>query len=1339
MHPFVPRIHFPTTIMKRKILLLPVLLLLSLSLAAQALGAFPSTSVRNITLADGLCSYTVRALAQDSRGFVWMGTDGGLCRYDGTMVEPFLRSGVTDQYVSAVLPLADGVMVGTSHGASFFRFADEQFTAVGPHAHDGVRLTSSVRSLTADRDSNVWIATKGQGLFCYSPHTASLTHYRVADGYLLGVYVDSRNQVYALAENGAQPVLQLDKSMGRFLGCPLPDDVSQEPVMAMLRLDDGTFLYGTWRHGLVTSHGTLNPSDNSLYHIHALLPHTDGTVLVGSDAGLFVYRPSDRSVRPFSAAAASPIGASLPVASPKFVYSIVSDHEGGLWYSTFYGGVYYVSPMGSRFRSFTPESTPLLRGNIVSRFCEDSRHRIWVATDDGGVDCYVPSLGRMVDFPARQRLSTVNAHAFLPLGDNLWIGTYGQGILSMNTLTGAVTAVPGAPASTYSFCRDSRGRVWLGTIDGVFLADLSKGTFRRVKKYQSLTLDIVEDQRGNVWFAAQEDGLWRLDRRGRWHRYQPAAKGQASAMRQITDLCVARDGRLLVSTPQGVYVWRADTDDFEHLSTEIPLHNISAIVEDAGVLWLSSNQGIFKYSASDGLQVFNRYDGLAGEQFGASSALKGSDGCIYFGSTHGFSCFYPYQVKVNTHEAPVVITRLDIFGQPVAAGTDRLPQSLTCAGKLDIYAADDMFAIHFASLSYCSPEKNRYAYMLEGFDKTWNYTVQPTATYTNLPSGTYTFRVRATNSDGVWTSQEARLTVVVHPPLWWSWPARIVYLLMVVGAIWFYIHLRLKIAERRHNHELRRLNERKDLEVKEARLRFFTMIAHEIRTPVSLIIGPLETIMRHVADHTGDTVLSAEGDSLKMIDRNAHRLLDLVNQLLDFNKVQQAGLAMRFAERNVYDIVHAVAERFAPTLQQNGTRFTVDYPPEQFTAVVDAEAVTKVISNLMTNATKYTRTLVALGCRPSADGQTFTITVADDGVGISPSDQKKIFGAFYQAQDNKPGTGIGLSIVESIVKMHGGTVSVSSQVGRGATFTVVLPVSQKAAAVPSATSPTDGVSAAVPSAQLSAQPAEAASATLPTGSQIAEPAASADHPYLLVVDDNTDMLRFLNDNFHADYTVITAQNGEEALEKLRANPVAMIISDWMMPVMDGAELCRRVRADRRYSHIPFVMLTAKTTDAAKTESMNCGADAYIEKPFSMEYLQACIRNMLDMRRRLFHLFSTTPEATVGDMEASPVDSELLQQMTKIIEDHIDSKELNVNYLAEQLNMSRSGLFAKVKAITDVTPNELIQVVRLKRAAQLLREGKYRVNEVSYMVGFSSPSYFSKCFAKQFGKKPGEFK
>ncbi len=1318
--------------MKSKVCCLLLLLLLPLCLAAQSVGP---QSGRNITLADGLCAYTVRALAQDQRGFVWMGTDGGLCRYDGTMVQPFLRPGVADQYVSAILPLADGLVVGTSQGASFFRFSDECFHPIGPKAHDGARLTSSVSAIVADRDSNVWIATKGQGLFCYAPRTRELTHLSVADGYLLGVYVDAHNQVYAMTEHAPQPVLLLDKSTGRFSAIPLPADVVEGRVMSMLRLDDGTMLYGTWRRGLVTSHGTLNPADNTLYHIHALLQQANGTVLVGTDAGLFVYNPQDETVRPFPATATLPFSGAVPALAPKFVYSIVKDQEGGLWYSTFYGGVYYVSPMGSRFRSFTPETSPLLRGNIVSRFCEDSRHRIWVATDDGGVDCYDPSVGRMVDFPARQRLATVNAHAFLPMGDNLWIGTYAQGILCMNTATGAVTPVPHAPASTYSFCRDSRGRLWVGTIDGVYLADPARASFRRVKKYASLTLDIVEDQRGNVWFAAQDEGLWRLDSRGRWHHYLPAAVGQDPNVRQTRDLCVAHDGRVLVATPQGVYVWRADADTFEHLATELPLHDINAIVEDAGALWLSSDQGILRYSQADGLQMFNRYDGIAGEQFGPSSALKASDGCIYFGSTHGFTCFYPYQVKVNSHEAPVVITRLDIFGQPVSAGTDRLPEALSRARELDIYASDDMFTLHFASLSYCSPEKNRYAYMLDGFDKKWNYTLTPSATYTNLPSGTYTFRVRATNSDGVWTSEEARLTVVVHPPLWWSWPARVIYLLLIVGAIWFYIHLRLKAAERHHLREMRRLNERKDLEVKEARLRFFTMIAHEIRTPVSLIIGPLETLMRHVANHADDTVLAADGDSLKMIDRNAHRLLELVNQLLDFNKVQQSGMVMRFAERNVYDIVHAVAERFAPTLEQKGARFTVDYPPETFTAVVDAEAVTKVISNLMTNATKYTHTQVSLRCVPAADGQTFTITVSDDGVGISPADQKKIFGAFYQAQDNKPGTGIGLAIVESIVKMHGGTVSVASQVGRGATFTVVLPTRQKATVKADGQDGQDGHG---PNGHN--RPIMPKGPIVPNGP--IEPTAAlpaTDHPYLLIVDDSTDMLRFLTDNFQADYTVVTAQNGEEALGKLRANPIAMIISDWMMPVMDGAEFCRRVRADRRFSHIPFVMLTAKTDDDTKTASMNCGADAYIEKPFSMEYLQACIRNMLDMRHRLFRLFSTSPEATVSDIEASPVDSELLQQMTKIIEDHIDSKELSVNYLAEQLNMSRSGLFAKVKAITDVTPNELIQVVRLKRAAQLLREGKYRVNEVSYMVGFSSPSYFSKCFTKQFGKKPGEFK
>jgi signal transduction histidine kinase/DNA-binding response OmpR family regulator len=632
-----------------------------------------------------------------------------------------------------------------------------------------------------------------------------------------------------------------------------------------------------------------------------------------------------------------------------------------------------------------------------------------------------------------------------------------------------------------------------------------------------------------------------------------------------------------------------------------------------------------------------------------------------------------------------------------------------------------MLTLSFASLSYCSPEKNQYAYMLDGFDRDWNYVGnQNRATYTNLPAGTYTFRVKATNNDGVWSPKEATLEIVVHPPFWWSWWARILYLLLIGAAIWYYVHYRLKRAEQQHQQEIDQLNAAKEKEVREARLNFFTMIAHEIRTPVSLIIGPLEKIMKR----------GNASDDMKVIDRNAHRLLELVNQLLDFRKVEQQSLVMHFAPQNIYELIQNVSVRFAPTFEQGGKRFTVEYPDEHFTAIIDKEAITKVVSNLLTNANKYTKDDVRLTCIVEPDGEHFRVVVSDNGVGIREEDRQRIFDAFFQAQDNKPGTGIGLNIVRNIVDLHHGTISVESEVGKGSTFTVVLPSVQ--------------AESGDEESGKRKEKREKRKENTPSADAGAEhislhtPPSTLHENTLLIVEDSDDMRDFLSDNFRDQYEVVTAGDGLEALHLLGKHEVSLIISDWMMPRMDGAEFCRRVRRDPLTSHIPFVMLTAKTDDDSKVEGMDVGADTYIEKPFSVQYLEACIRNILLMRRRLIEKFSTQPLEPVTEIAQNPTDNDFLQRMTKLIEDNFSNSDLNVNFLADKLNISRSGLFAKMKALADVTPNEMIQIIRLKRAAQLLKEGQYSVSEVGYMVGFSNPSYFSKCFTKQFGIRPADY-
>jgi DNA-binding response OmpR family regulator/anti-sigma regulatory factor (Ser/Thr protein kinase) len=410
----------------------------------------------------------------------------------------------------------------------------------------------------------------------------------------------------------------------------------------------------------------------------------------------------------------------------------------------------------------------------------------------------------------------------------------------------------------------------------------------------------------------------------------------------------------------------------------------------------------------------------------------------------------------------------------------------------------------------------------------------------------------------------------------------------------------------------------------------------------------------------------------------------------------------------------------------------VDCPDEHFTAIIDKEAVTKVVSNLLTNANKYTKDDVRLSCGIEPDGEHFRIVVSDNGVGIREEDRKRIFEPFFQAMDNKPGTGIGLNIVKNIVDLHHGIISLDSEVGKGTTFTVVLPVRQESQEDIQGSRAMEVLESENTSDEQN--PPRSSESSYSSSSEY--PRSSKDT--MLIVDDSEDMVAFLKDSFCNQYEVITACDGIEALDLLKKHEVNIIISDWMMPRMDGAELCRRVRLNPLTSHIPFVMLTAKTDDDAKVEGMDVGADTYIEKPFSLEYLEACIRNMLKLRRQLMEKFSTQPLEPVTEIAQNATDNEFLVRMNRIIEENFSNSELNVNFLAEKLNISRSGLFAKIKTLADITPNEMIQIVRLKKAAQLLLERKYTVSEIGYMVGFSNPSYFSKCFQKQFGIKPADY-
>lgn len=1304
----------------KRLLCLLVLCLLSMS---SVLSAGRRVDFRPLTMEDGLPSNCVRSVEQDRYGFLWFGTDNGLCRFDGYGVQVFSNPLMgQDQYVSMIAAADDGMLVGMTGGAYFFDFQTERFRLLD----DSIAYTVS----RFDRDGNddIWVSTIGGGVFCYNHRSKTSRRYAFPElgDNVACVYVDDNNQVWALANNREGGIYHLNKAKNIFEVFHTQSEVAIGGMSMIQEPRSQSLLVGTWDNGLVRLHadGTaetlLSPARDGMgLHIHTLVLLSPTELLIGCEEGMVRYDLSQGAWSLFNGA-----GAMRPYSNDRFVYGIACDREGGVWMGTFYGGVCYVSPLEERFAAFNSENG--LHGSVVGRFVEDSRHRIWVATDDGGLNCLDAATRRFVDFPGKAAMSGYNIHGLLAEGDNLWAGTYGNGVIRLNTLTGAMTRydLEGAAlaSSCYSIFRDSQNRLWAASMDGVCLFDENSGQFKLFKDFSMLTIDMVEDLQGHVWFATQGGGLWRYGC-GKWRQYG-TVDGDTTSLPSLQVNCVRRrdNGQLYVATSNGLCVYQPETDNFQRIHVDTDFQDFSSLFFNQDEIWIASTHGIIRYLPGERLQVFNQHDGLLSSQAQANSGLMASDGCIYFGTPMGFHAFFPHQITVNQTPPPVFVVGVDVYDESVEVGSDRLPAALGHVEQLDLYYGDDMFTIGFAALSYISPEKNQYAYRLDGFDKDWNYIGnEHKATYTNIPAGTYTFLVKASNNDGVWSSGEARLKIVVHPPFWWSWYAKLFYVALIGLVVYLFTQMRLRKEQKRHESEMRELNDKKEQEIRDARLSFFTMIAHEIRTPVTLIIGPLETLKAE-----WDKVSAGVRDSdsithtLDVIDRNAQRLLTLINQLLDFNKVQQKAVQMRFRLTNISKLMRAVAERFEPSLRQNGVDFKAEYPADDFSAVVDSEAVTKVISNLMTNAAKYTKDCVRLSCRP-VDSNSFQIVVDDNGVGISPDEQARIFDPFYQARDNKPGTGIGLNIVKNLVDAHGGTVDVQSQPGHGTTFIVTLPIAQ-------------------PDSELGEDAApEPVASHDETPGQAGPAASESDMPTMLVVEDDADMRAFITSFFQSTFHVVGAENGLEALERLKENGAAsMIVSDWMMPEMDGASFCKKVRQSQEFSHIPFIMLTAKTDNDSKAEGMNCGADAYIEKPFSMKYLEACIRNLIEMRRLLQSKFSHTPLEPITEIAPTPVDNDFLVRMNAIIEENISNVDLNVTFLAAQMGVSRSSLFAKIKGLADVTPNEMIQLIRLKKAARLLQEHRYRVNEVAYMVGFSSPSYFSKCFTKQFGVKPAEF-
>ncbi|MDR3188010.1 MAG: response regulator [Prevotellaceae bacterium] len=1302
---------------------------------------------------DGLPSNTVRCILQDSYGFMWFGTENGLSRFDGYSFKNFMATpgdstALGNNYIYSLYEDAcRNLWVGTDEGVFLYRFETEQFSFFSAQTADGVTMRSHISGVKEDGRQNIWFSTFTQGVFRYNRSKNELHRYTCGLdsanaeelSEALSLCIDHSNTVWVAPKKGEGRLMRYDPAGDSFTSLPLHTAAGRlnDHAYAMREDSERNFWIGTWEHGLCRvdrSTGLAQPfllpkTPNGIQHVHEVAEYQPHTLLVGSDDGLSVFntRTGESSLMTVSELKRSTL-------SDKFIYPIYRDAEGGLWVGTYYGGVNYNPPPKGDIAGYSHMSyANSVGGNIISCFCEDERGNIWIGSDDGGLSCFNPqtkTFNRYMPHKNHNSLAYHNIHALCCDDGKLWIGTYSGGLDVLDLATNrfkhysSISSNPQAShnSSVYAIYKDS-GDMWIGTMEDICRYNREKDSFTKMKHTGLTTVDIAGDADGNVWFATWGGGLYRYSKATRqWQHFLHDPSNPSSIPHnQINSLHVDEDGQLWLGTNNGLTLYNRDSGSFEVIRLDIHSNQIYYVRNIRGALWMTTSNGLICYSLKDGaIRSFFRNDGLQSDQFNMKAGWLSSSGRLYLGTINGFNVVNPNNLSKNSCIPPVYITNLQVFNKDLKI--DRhglLPQSPLYTKQLELSHRENVLSIEYVALSYNAPSKNQHKYMLEGFDEDWNCVKsQRKATYTNLPPGRYVFRVKGSNNDGVWNEDGARLKIVIHPPFWKTPPAYYSYALLVMGVLAGVIYIVNRRVKKRHKKRMRQLQREKEKELYNAKINFFTLVAHEIRTPVALIIGPLEKVMENI-----HSVPDAIRDSLHIINRNSQRLLSLVNQLLDFRKAEEKSFSVNFAPCNIYELLQNLYVRFKPMVEQHNIAFSLEMEDREIIATVDAEAITKVISNLLTNALKFTKDLIKIAA--TSDDEYIVIKVIDNGEGIAEENIQAIFQPFFQVtQHYKSGTGIGLSLVKLLVDAHHGEVRVDSIPYRETTFTVTLPYLQADAPAPAA-SP-DGETA--PALQEDARHARAPKAE----------DAPAEKSLLLIVEDDVDMRKFLRDSLSGEYRIAEAANGEEGLRLLHRQAVDVIICDIMMPVMDGITLTQKVKENVHFSHIPVILLTAKIDKTSKVEGIKTGADAYIEKPFSPQMLTAQLQNLVETRKKLRKKFSEMPFAPLSSIAGTQADEQFLDKVNKAIDRNIANQDFSIDMLAEEMCISRSGLFAKVRHMVDMTPNELIQLIRLKKAAQLLLTREYRINEICYLVGFNNPSYFSKCFQKVFGVLPKDF-
>lgn len=1342
--------------MKKLLLLIVVQILCMHTFVVNAQRIF-STSY---TMDDGLAANRVYSILQDSCGFMWFGTDDGLSRFDGIKFKNYYLSeyinATTSNSVKKIFIDRRGKMwIGLDSGIVIYDSQTDTFRPFNAKTETGETIQTYVVDMIEDNDGEVWIATNGKGLYRFSPNDEiRLRVYRnipgesncISQDILMTLQQDSKQNIWI--GTYSEGLCCFDKHRNTFVTYKrsnLPDSLSDNSIQKIFEDSHGNLWIGTFQNGLdlfnpatrtFTNYQDKSPN-NLLYHIHDIKEYRPGELFISSDNGIGIFKADKGEI-----IQSDNPNLKIRTGANKFIYSIYIDKEESLWLGSYFDGIKFYSAFQNNFKYYSCSlSATTQAGKVVNVIKEGKDDQYWIGTDDNGIFRFNAKTQEITPFRDAASIGTTYycIHDLLVDGDKLYAATYGRGLEVFDLKTGKVESYLYNPEDSTSISssrvfilyKASNGCIYVGTSNGICCYNPEQKNFTRMGSFAGRISAIIEDYHEKIWIGTSISGLYSYNiKTGKTTAYQRSDNPNSITKNVITTLAIDNRKRLWVGTyGQGLCRYNEDSDNFtryDHLG--LPNKIITSIIPKGDLLWISTNKGLAVYNPdTEYLKTYSKSNGLYNEQFTPRSGVESSDGKLFLGSTGGFCYFFPQDLRENTYNPPVVLTNMTIFGKEIQANIPDSPiqRSIGYTDEIILEYNQSMIGFDFAALSYIAPKENNYQYMLEGLDSGWQFTkgINNHLSYANLPAGEYVLRIKGTNSDKIWSSNEIQLKIKVLPPFLQSQLAYFIYaimlLIILLLTVWYYI----KRTEKRQKARMKRLNDEKEKELYNAKIDFFTNIAHEIRTPLSLIIGPLEYLMKTT------NINNAYGEYLSIIEQNYKRLYALVTQLLDFRKVDSGAYKLSYDSYRVKDTIAKVTCIFELSTRQKKISIDISSISEKMTMVTDEEAFTKIISNLLSNALKYAKSRISVTA--AENDSEIIITVTDDGIGITDQEKTKIFDAFYQVKNNselnKLGIGIGLHMTRSLIQLMNGKIEAKDREDGKSGVAIFVHFPKQAA-----------VSVAPPMKRV-----EDTIITENNAEEGEPETVLPDEPIkkqyaVMVVDDNPEILDFLSKILSEEYFVISASSGEEALLILEKNNIDLIISDVMMEEMDGFELCGKIKTDINISHVPVILLTAKTDTESKIKGLESGADAYIEKPFSPFHLKAQLRNLLKKREKQQKTYASTPLSDLHSAVHNKLDEEFMNKCTDIILNNIEDSEFSVSTLAQELGMSRTSVFTKIKGIIGMTPNDFIKITRLKKACRMMVEGEYRVTEIGFLVGFSSSSYFAKCFQKQFGMLPTEF-